>query len=84
MTWNVEMNNGMSKFMLFVKENRMCRNNPDLLPSLLKMLSDGREDSCWLQTAHLQEHGDTNNDPSQQESATIVRCQKKLTRCLHC
>ena len=72
------MNNGVSKFMLFIKEKCACSRNADLLLHVLKMLSYAREDSCWLQTVHLQEHNNTNNDPLQQESTIIMRYQKQL------
>ena len=81
MIWNIEMNNGVSKIILFIKEKCTCGNNTDLLHDALKMLSYVREDTCWLQTAHSQEHNNTSNDPLQQERTIIMRYQKQLLMC---
>ena len=56
MIWNIDMTQGISRFLLFVLEKELYKENQDLLPSLLKVLSTGREDMGWLQTVHLQEH----------------------------
>ena len=61
---NAEMTNGTSKCMLFVKEKKSCNANSHVARLLLQILCLGREDLGWLQTAHLQEHNNAQEEAS--------------------